>query len=59
MNENTKSFMIKDIPVEDWRKVKIKFLQDGYDTYNEDMLDYCKQDLNITHKLYDKLKEEG
>ena len=32
---------------------------ESYDTYNEDMLDYCKQDVNITHKLYDKLKEEG
>ena len=32
---------------------------ESYDTYTEDMLDYCKQDVNITHKLYDKLKEEG
>ena len=32
---------------------------ESYDTYTEDMLDYCKQDVNITHKLYNKLKEEG
>ena len=51
MNENTKSFMIKDIPVEDWRKVKIKFLQDGYDTYNEALLNLIEKYAN------DKLAE--
>jgi len=32
---------------------------ESYDTYTDDMLDYCKQDVNITHKLYDTLKKEG
>ena len=38
MNENTKCFMIKDIPVDCWKDFKIKFLQEGYDTYNETLL---------------------
>ena len=32
---------------------------ESYDMYTDDMLDYCKQDVNITHKLYDTLKKEG
>ena len=43
MNENTKSFMIKDIPVEDWKSFKIKFLQNGFETYNGQV----RNDLNI------------
>ena len=43
MNENTKSYMVKDIPVNHWRKFKIKLLQDGFDTYNEAMLDLIKK----------------
>jgi DNA polymerase I-like protein with 3'-5' exonuclease and polymerase domains len=27
--------------------------------YTEDMLEYCKQDVNITYKLYNYLKDEG
>lgn len=27
--------------------------------YTEDMLEYCKQDVNITYKLYNYLKKEG
>ena len=38
MNENTKSYMVKDIPVDHWRQFKIKLLQDGFDTYNEALL---------------------
>ena len=38
MNENTKSYMVKDIPVDHWREFKIKLLQDGYDTYNQALL---------------------
>ena len=38
MNENTKSFMIKDIPVKNWKNFKIKFLQKGFNTYNEALL---------------------
>ena len=39
MNENTKSFMIKDIPAKNWKEFKIKLLQNGFDTYNEALLD--------------------
>ena len=38
MNENTKSYMVKDIPVDSWREFKIKLLQDGFNTYNEALL---------------------
>jgi len=30
-----------------------------FDVYTDDMLEYCKQDVNITHRLYDILKQEG
>ena len=43
MNENTKSFMIKDIPVINWKEFKIKLLQNGFDTYNEALLDLIKK----------------
>ncbi len=43
MSENTKSFMIKDIPVEDWKSFKIKFLQNGFETYNEALLSIIKE----------------
>ena len=29
------------------------------DIYTDDMLEYCKQDVNITHKLYEHLQQEG
>ena len=32
---------------------------ENFDYYTEDMLEYCKQDVNITYKLYKYLKEEG
>ena len=32
---------------------------ENFDYYTEDMLEYCKQDVNITYKLYNYLKEEG
>jgi len=32
---------------------------ESFDYYTEDMLEYCKQDVNITYKLYNYLKEEG
>ena len=38
MNENTKSYMVKDIPVDHWREFKIKLLQEGFDTYNQGLL---------------------
>ena len=38
MSENTKSYMVKDIPVDHWREFKIKLLQDGFDTYNQGLL---------------------
>ena len=43
MNENTKSYMVKDIPVDHWREFKIKLLQDGYDTYNEALLNLIEE----------------
>ena len=43
MNENTKSFMIKEIPVGSWKKFKIKFLQNGFNTYNEALLDIIEK----------------
>ena len=43
MNENTKSYMVKDIPVDHWRQFKIKLLQDGYDTYNEALLNLIEE----------------
>lgn len=43
MNENTKSYMVKDIPVDHWREFKIKLLQDGYDTYNEALLNLIEK----------------
>ena len=43
MNENTKSYMVKDIPVDHWREFKIKLLQDGYDTYNEALLSLIEE----------------
>ena len=43
MNENTKSFMIKDIPVKHWKSFKIKFLQNGFNTYNEALLSVIKE----------------
>ncbi len=32
---------------------------DVFDTYTEDMLEYCKNDVELTHQLYDKLSQEG
>ena len=32
---------------------------ENFDYFTEDMLEYCKQDVNITYKLYNYLKEEG
>lgn len=32
---------------------------ESFDYYTEDMLEYCKQDVNITYKLYNYLKKEG
>ena len=43
MNENTKSYMVKDIPVDHWREFKIKLLQDGFDTYNQALLYIIKE----------------
>ena len=43
MSENTKSYMVKDIPVNDWRQMKIKFLQDGFNNYNEALLHIIKK----------------
>ena len=42
MNQNTKSFLIKDIPVKDWKSFKIKLLQNGFNTYNETLLNMIK-----------------
>jgi hypothetical protein len=47
MNDNTKTFLLKGIPESVWREFKIKFLQDGFDTYNEALIDVIKQ---YTHK---------
>lgn len=38
-----KSYMIKDIPSASWRSFKIKLLQDGYDTYNEALLNLIEE----------------
>ena len=43
MNENVKSYMIKDIPVKEWREFKIKLLQNGFNTYNEALLYLIKK----------------
>tara|TARA_R100001039_G_C1853058_1_gene114204 strand:+ start:2096 stop:3757 length:1662 start_codon:yes stop_codon:yes gene_type:complete len=32
---------------------------DSFSSFTEEMLDYCKQDINITYKLYNELKSEG
>tara|TARA_B100000700_G_scaffold331406_2_gene463874 strand:+ start:943 stop:2607 length:1665 start_codon:yes stop_codon:yes gene_type:complete len=32
---------------------------ENFDYFTEDMLEYCKQDVNITYKLYNYLREEG
>ena len=32
---------------------------ENFDYYTEEMLEYCKQDVNITYKLYNYLKKEG
>ena len=32
---------------------------ESYKVYTPETLEYCKQDLNITHRLYDILKQEG
>ena len=47
--------------LESWGK-RFKFPKgsiENFDYYTEDMLEYCKQDVNITYKLYNYLKEEG
>ena len=36
-----------------------KGMMDTFDVYTDDMLEYCKQDVNITHRLYDILNQEG
>ena len=41
--DTKKSYMIKDIPSSSWRKFKIKLLQDGYDTYNEALLNLIEE----------------
>jgi len=41
--EAKKSYMIKEIPSGSWRKFKIKLLQDGYDTYNEALLNLIEE----------------
>ena len=41
--DTKKSYMIKDIPSSRWRKFKIKLLQDGFNTYNEALLDLIKK----------------
>ena len=43
MNENTKSYMVKDIPVDQWREFKIKLLQEGFNTYNEALLNLIEE----------------
>jgi len=43
INEETKSYMIKDIPVKSWRDFKIKLLQKGFNTYNEALLDMIQK----------------
>ena len=32
---------------------------DSFSFFTEEMLEYCKQDINITYKLYNELKSEG
>ena len=32
---------------------------DTFEVYTPDMLEYCKQDVNITHKLFEVLQKEG
>jgi len=32
---------------------------DSFSSFTEEMLEYCKQDINITYKLYKQLKSEG
>ena len=32
---------------------------DSFEVYTPEMLEYCKQDVNITHKLYQELQNEG
>ena len=41
--DTKKSYMIKEIPSSSWRKFKIKLLQDGYDTYNEALLNLIEE----------------
>ena len=41
--DTKKSYMIKDIPSSRWREFKIKLLQDGFNTYNEALLDLIKK----------------
>ena len=43
MNNKTKTYLLKDIPDLTWREFKIKFLQDGFNTYNEALIDVIKQ----------------
>ena len=51
MSEKKKAYLVKDIPEKDWRDFRIKLLQDGFDTYNEALLNLIEKYAN------DKLAE--
>jgi len=42
MSENTKTYLIKNIPSDCWRQFKIRLLENGYDTYNQALLEIIK-----------------
>ena len=46
MSDKNKAYLVKDIPVQDWRDFKIKLLREGYDTLNEGMLRLIKKYAN-------------
>ena len=46
MNNKTKTYLLKKIPSSTWREFKIRLLQNGFDTYNEALLDMIKQYTN-------------
>ena len=50
--DTKKSYMIKDIPSSSWRKFKIKFMEDGFDTCNKTLLTiierYSKGEINVS-----------
>ena len=51
MDEKHTTYVIKSIPRDTWRKFKVKFLQDGFNTCNEALLTivkkYSKGEINV------------